>query len=73
VVAKVGTIFGSPAAELLTYPNERKSALERLKGVFRIGAQGQAYRAFVEARRKQGNSEAEIVREWRDAKAAVMF
>jgi hypothetical protein len=46
---------------LLTWGYGWESALERLKDVFRIGAQGQAYRDFLEAGRKQGKSEAEIV------------
>jgi hypothetical protein len=64
LVATVGTVFGPPAAELLTRPHERESALSRLVDVFRIGVQGQAFRDFLEAGRKQGKREAEIVEEW---------
>ena len=71
LVATVGTVFGPPAAELLTRPHEQESALERLRDVFRIGVQGQAFRDFVEAGRKQGKSEAEIVRKWKECERAV--
>ena len=52
-VAKVGTILGSPAPTLLTYPNHHESALARLRDVFRI--QGQAFRDFLD----RGQTEAE--------------
>jgi hypothetical protein len=72
VVARIGTIYGTPAAELLTYPRHRESALERLRDVFRIGVKGQVFRDFVEAGRKQGKSEAEIVREWKECERTVI-
>jgi hypothetical protein len=72
LVARVGTVFGSPAAQLLTRPNERESALARLRDVFRIGDQGQVYQDFLEAGRKQGKSEAEIVRAWRACEQSVL-
>jgi hypothetical protein len=56
----------------LTWGHERESALARLVDVFRIGAQGQAYRDFLEAGRKQGISEAEIMEEWKACEAAVV-
>lgn len=37
LVAKVGIVFGSPAAVFMTYPRHRESALARLADVFRIG------------------------------------
>ena len=46
--------------------------MERLNDVFRIGAQGQAFRDFLEAGRKQGKSEAEIVKEWKGCERAVV-
>jgi len=72
VLGRVGTIFGPPAAELLTYPRHRESALERLKDVFRIGVKGQAFRDFVEAGRKQGMTEAESVRKWKECERAAL-
>jgi hypothetical protein len=71
LVASVGTIFGSPAPELLTHPHERESALGRLLDVFRIGVRGRAFRDFLEAGRKQGKSEVEVVREWKDYEQVV--
>jgi hypothetical protein len=52
--------------------HERESALARLRDVFRIGAHGQAFRDFVDAGRKQGKSEAEVVREWRECEQAAL-
>jgi hypothetical protein len=63
-VARVGSVFGSPAPTLLTHPNHRESALARLRDVFRIGVHGQAFRDLVEAGLKQGRTEAEIAQEW---------
>jgi hypothetical protein len=70
LVARAGRIFGSPAPVFLTWGHERESALERLRDVFRIGVQGQAFRDFVEAGRKQGMTEAEIVEEWKGCEQA---
>ena len=56
----------------MTWGHERESALERLKDVFCIGAQGQAYRDFEEAGRKLGKSEAEIVEEWKGCERAAL-
>jgi hypothetical protein len=64
LVARVGTIFGAPAPVLLTQPHEQESALARLKDVFRIGVRGQAFRDHVEAERKRGITEAEVVGTW---------
>jgi len=71
LVARIGTLYGSPAPELLTHPHEQESALARLMDVFRIGIRGQAFRDFVEAGRKQGKREAEIVREWKACRQAA--
>ena len=73
LVATAGTVFGPPAAELLTRPHERESALERLRDVFRIGVCGWAFRDFVEAGRKQGKSEAEIMEEWKGCERVAMW
>jgi hypothetical protein len=56
----------------LTWGHERESALARLVDVFRIGVRGQAFRDFLEAGRKQGKSEAEIVEEWKGCERAVV-
>jgi hypothetical protein len=45
--------------------------LERLRDVLRIGVRGQAFRDFLEAGRKQGKSEAEIVEGWKECERAV--
>ena len=71
-LAGAGRIYGSPAPVFLTWGHERESALERLNDVFRIGAQGQAFRDFLEAGRKQGKSEAEIVEKWEGCERAVV-
>jgi hypothetical protein len=73
LVAAVGGIYGSPAPVFLTWGHERESALARLRDVFRIGVQGQAFRNFLEAGRKQGKSEAEIVEEWKGCEQAVAW
>jgi hypothetical protein len=72
LVGRVGSILGSPAPELLTHPHERNSALDRLRNVFRIGVRGQTFRDFVEAGRKLGMSEADIVGEWRRCERQVL-
>jgi hypothetical protein len=72
LVAAVGGIYGSPAPVFLTWGYERESALERLRDVFRIGVQGQAFRDFVEAGRKQGIRDVEIVRAWQACERAVV-
>jgi hypothetical protein len=72
LVAAVGGIYGSPAPVFLTWGHERESALARLVDVFRIGIRGQAFRDFVEAGRKQGMTEADIVRQWKECERAVM-
>jgi hypothetical protein len=72
LVAEVGGIFGSPAPVFLTWGHERESAVARLGDVFRIGAHGQAFRDFLEAGRKQGKSEPEIVEEWKGCERAVV-
>jgi hypothetical protein len=46
--------------------------LEQLVDVFRIGVRGPAFRDFLEAGRKQGKSEAEIVEEWKGCERAVV-
>jgi hypothetical protein len=46
--------------------------LERLRDVFRIGVRGQAFRDFLEAGRKLGMSEVEIVRQWKVCERAVV-
>ena len=72
LVAAVGGIYGSPAPVYLTWGHERESALARLVDVFRIGIRGQAFRDFLEAGRKQGKSEAEIVEKWEGCERAVV-
>ena len=72
LVAAVGGIYGSPAPVFLTWGHEQESALARLVDVFRIGVRGQAFRDFLEAGRKQGKSEAEIVEEWKGCERAVV-
>jgi hypothetical protein len=64
LVAQIGGIYGSPAPVFLTWGHERESALERLGDVFRIGVRGQAFRDFLEAGRKLGMSEVEVVGAW---------
>ena len=71
LVAEAGGIFGSPAPVFLTWGHERESARDRLRDVLRIGVRGQAFRDFVEAGRKEGKSEAEIVRQWKECERAV--
>jgi len=71
LVARIGTVYGSPAPELLTHPHEQESALARLQDVFRIGIRGQAFRDFVEAGRKRGMKEADIVRSWMQCEAHI--
>ncbi len=73
LVARIGDIMGSPAPLWLTLPNEERSALARLKDVFRIGIQGRAFRDFVEMGRKQGQGEAAILAQWRALEAAVAW
>jgi hypothetical protein len=45
--------------------------LARLKDDFRIGVRGRALRDFLEAGRKQGISDVEIVRKWKECERAV--
>jgi hypothetical protein len=71
-VARVGSIFGSPAPMLLTYPNHQESAFARLADVFKIGVGGQAFRDFVESGHKQGQSDDEIAAEWRTLSDAML-
>jgi len=71
LVARLGSVYGSPAPVFLTWGHERESALARLDDVFRIGVKGRAFRDFVEARRRLGKKEADIVKEWRDFEQAV--
>jgi hypothetical protein len=71
-VARISAVCGPPAAELLTRPHERESALGRLTDVFRIGC-GQAFRDFLETGRRQGKSEAEIVVEWKECEQSVLW
>ena len=73
LVARMGSIIGSPAPVFLTWGHERESALARLEDVFRIGVRGQAFRDFVEAGRKQGMTEADIVRQWKECERAVVL
>jgi hypothetical protein len=73
LVAKVSTVLGPLAAELLTYPHHRESALARLMDVFRIGVRGQAFRDFLEASRRLGKGDAEIVAQWRVCEQAVVW
>lgn len=73
LVARIGDIMGSPAPIWLTIPNEERSALARLKDVFRIGIQGRAFRDFVEMGRKQGQGEADILVQWRALEAALAW
>ena len=70
-LAGAGRIYGSPAPVFLTWGYEGASALARLGDVFRIGVRGQAFRDFVEARRKEGMTAAEIVKKWRECEQAV--
>jgi hypothetical protein len=72
LVARVARIFGSPAPVFLTWGHERESAPTRLEDVFRIGVRGQAFRDFLEAGRRQGMTEAEIVWAWQACERAVM-
>jgi hypothetical protein len=72
LVGEVGGIYGSPAPVFLTWGQERSSAQARLADVFRIGVRGQAFRDVVEGGRKQGMTEAEIVRKWRECERAVI-
>jgi hypothetical protein len=72
LVAAVGGIYVSPGPVFLTWGHERASALARLVNAFRIGVRGQAFRDFLEAGRKQGKSEAEIVEEWKGCERAVV-
>jgi hypothetical protein len=72
LVAEVGGIYGSPAPVFLTWGYEGASALARLGDVFRIGVRGQAFRDFLEAGRKQGISDVEIVRQWKECEGAVV-
>lgn len=71
LVARVGSVMGSPAPVFLTWGHERESALARLRDVFRIGPRGQAFRDFVEVARRSGRTEAEIPREWQGWEKAV--
>jgi hypothetical protein len=73
LVAAVGRIMGSPAPVFLTWGHGRESALARLRDVFRIGVRGQAFRDFLEAGRKQGMTEAEIVRQWKACERAALL
>jgi hypothetical protein len=72
IVAAVGGIYGSPAPLFLTWGHGRESALARFVDVFRIGVRGQAFRDFLEAGRKQGKSDVEIVEEWKGCGQAVL-
>ena len=71
LVARIGDILGSPAATLLTFPNEERSALARLLDVFRVGVRGQMFRDFVEFGRKKGRREEDILGEWKVCEQAV--
>ena len=64
--------MGSPAPVFFTRGYERESALERLRGALRIGVRSQAFRDFVEAGRRQGMTEAEIVRRWKDCEQSAL-
>jgi hypothetical protein len=71
LVARVNIIFGSPAPKLMTQPHEQESALARLWDVFRVGVRGQVFRDFVEAGRRWGMTEAEIVEAWQVCEQAL--
>jgi hypothetical protein len=72
LVAQIGGVFGSPAPVLLTWAQERESALDRLRDVFRIGVRGQAFRDFREGGRRQGKSGAKVVSEWRECEQSAL-
>jgi len=71
LVARIGEIMGSPSPTLLTFPNEERSALARLRDVFRVGVRGQMFRDFVELGRKKGRQEADILGEWKACEQAA--
>lgn len=73
VVARIGEVFGGPAAVWLTLPKERESALARLADVFRIGVQGQVFRDFRQHGCKEGKSEADILCEWKSMEGSVAW
>jgi hypothetical protein len=72
LVARVGSIIGSPAPVFLTWGHEWESALARLQDLFKVGVLGRAFRDFVEAGRKQSMTEGELVKKWREYEQAVM-
>ncbi len=71
LVARIGDIMGSPSPTLLTFPNEERSALARLRDVFRVGVRGQMFRDFVALGRKKGRREADILEEWKACEQAA--
>jgi hypothetical protein len=73
LVAAVGGIYGSPAPVFLIWGHEQESALARLGDVFRIGVRGQAFRDFLEAGRKLGMREADIVTQRKECERAVVL
>lgn len=73
LVAGIGDIMGSPSPIWLTLPKEKESALARLADVFRIGVRGRAFQGFVDVGRKQGQGEAEILKQWSALEAAVAW
>jgi hypothetical protein len=72
LVARAGSIMGSPAPIYLTLPNQVESALARLRDVFKIGVQGQVFKDFAEKVRTLGRNEQEVMGEWRDCQNAAM-
>lgn len=65
LVARIGDIMGSPSPTLLTFPNEERSALARLRDVFLVGVRGQMFRDFMALGRKKGRREDDILGEWK--------
>jgi hypothetical protein len=72
LVAGVNHIMGSPAPIFMTWPNEKESALERLRDVFRIGVQGCVFKDFAQIGLKVGRSQEEILTEWQASERAAM-
>jgi hypothetical protein len=72
LVASLNHIMGSPAPIFMTWPNEKESALERLRDVFRVGVQGCVFKDFAQIGLKVGRSQHQILTEWQASEMAVM-
>jgi len=72
LVAEVGRIYDSPAPVFLTWGMSGRAPWNGSRTCSASGRRGQTFRDFLEAGRKQGISDVEIVRKWKECERAVV-